>query len=106
MDKDTLMRIAIWAGPVLGGLIGILGGAIGTYFSIKNTKGPHERAFMVRASVVCWVGVTIFVLGIWFVPAPYSYGLVAIYVVALVLAIRYWNRRQAAIRAQESNRAA
>ena len=23
MDKNTLMRIAIWAGPILGGLLGI-----------------------------------------------------------------------------------
>ena len=106
MDKNTLMRIAIWAGPILGGLLGILGGAMGTYFSIKNTKGPRERAFMVRASVVCWFGVIIFVLGTWFVPVPYKYGLITIYVVGLLLAVRYWNRRQAAIRAEESKHAA
>lgn len=106
MDKNTLIRIAIWAGPILGSLIGILGGAFGTYCSIKNTKGPRERAFMVRASVVCWVGVTIFALGMWLVPVPYEYGLIGIYVVALLLAVRHWNRRQAVIRAEESNRAA
>jgi Ca2+/Na+ antiporter len=106
MDKNTLIRIAIWAGPILGSLIGILGGAFGTYCSIKNTKGPRERAFMVRASLVCWVGVAIFVLGMLFAPAPYKYGLIGIYVMVLLLAVRYWNRRQAVIRAEESNRAA
>jgi Ca2+/Na+ antiporter len=106
MDKNTLMRIAIWAGVILGALIGILGGVIGTYFSVKNTKGPRERAFMVRSSIQCWIGVCLYVLAAWFVPRPYSYGLMAIYVIALVLAIRYWNRRQMAIRAEESNRAA
>ena len=79
---------------------------IGTYFSVKNTKGPRERAFVIRASIVCWVGVSIFVLGMWLVPTPYKFGLIPIYVVALLLAIRHWNRRQAAIRAEETNRAA
>ena len=106
MDQETLGRIGGWAGGILGGSIGILGGVIGTYFSIRNTKGPRERAFMVRASIVCWIGVGVFVLGMWLVPAPYKYGLIAIYVVSLVLAVRYWNKRQAAIRAEESSRAA
>jgi Ca2+/Na+ antiporter len=105
MDQETLGQIGGWGG-ILGALIGILGGVIGTYFSIKNTKRPHERAFVVRASIVCWVGVGVFLLGLWLVPAPYKYGLIAIYVVALVLAVRYWNKRQAAIRAEESSHAA
>ena len=106
MDQETLGRIGGWVGGILGGVIGILGGVIGTYFSIKNTKGPRERAFMVRASILCWVGVCLFVLGMWFVPTPYKHGLIAVYVVALLLAVRHWNKRQAAIRAEESNRAA
>jgi hypothetical protein len=102
MDQETLGRI----GGILGGVLGLLGGGIGTYFSIKNTKGPRERAFMIRASILCWVGVCLFVLGMLFVPTPYKYGLIAVYVVALLLAVRHWNRRQAAIQAEESNRAA
>ena len=106
MDKNTLTRMAIWVGPILGSLIGVLGGAISTWCSIKNTKGPRERAFVVRASALCWLEVLIFLVGMWLVPAPSKYGLIAIYVVALVLAVRYWNRRQAAIRAEEANRSA
>ena len=34
----------------------LIGGVVGTYFSIKNTNGPRERAFMIRASATCWGG--------------------------------------------------
>ena len=106
MDQETLSKTIGWAGGILGGLIGILGGLIGTYFSVKNTKGPRERAFVIRASIVCWVGVSIFVLGMWLVPTPYKFGLIPVYVVALLFAIRHWNRRQMAIRAEESKHTA
>lgn len=106
MDQETVGRTWGLVGGILGGLIGILGGVVGTYFSIKNTNGPRERAFMIRTSIVCWIGVSMFVIGMWFGPPPYKYGLIAVYVVSLVLAVRYLNRRQAAIRAEESNRAA
>ena len=106
MDQETLGRSIGWAGGILGGLVGILGGAIGVYFSVKNTKGPRERAFVIRASILCLVGVVIFVVGMWLVPSPYKFGLIPVYVVSLLLAIRQWNRLQAAIRAEESDRAA
>lgn len=46
-------------GGIIGSVIGILGGVVGTYFSIKNTNGPRERRFMIRAALVAW-----FVLGL------------------------------------------
>ena len=42
MDWGT---IGGWVGTLVGGGVGLLGGVIGTYFTIKNTKGPRERAF-------------------------------------------------------------
>ncbi len=39
-------------GGIVGGIIGVAGGMIGTYFSIRNTKGPKERSVMVKASVI------------------------------------------------------
>jgi uncharacterized membrane protein len=106
MDQETLGRTIGWAGAICGTLLGILGGAIGVYFSVKNTKGPRERAFVIRASILCLVGVVIFVVGMWLVPSPYKFGLIPVYVVALLLGMRQWNRRQAAIRAEESDHAA
>jgi hypothetical protein len=37
---------------IVGSIVGLAGGVIGTYFSIKNTKGPRERAFTVKSAVV------------------------------------------------------
>lgn len=36
-------------GAITGVTIGCIGGIIGTYCSIKNTNGPKEKAFMVKA---------------------------------------------------------
>jgi len=33
------------------------GAAIGTYFSIKNTSGPRERAFMIASPFFTWIAV-------------------------------------------------
>jgi hypothetical protein len=37
-----------WQIGIIGGIIGWAGGVIGTYFRIKNAKGPLERKFMIR----------------------------------------------------------
>lgn len=89
-------------GGIAGSVIGLAGGLIGTYFSIKNTNGPRERALMIKASVVCWVLILLFfglLLGLpnpwrWFAWVPYS--------VLLPLGIIYVNRRQREIRQEES----
>jgi uncharacterized membrane protein len=38
-------------GGILGIALGIAGGAFGTYCSIKNTNGPLERKFTIKASI-------------------------------------------------------
>jgi hypothetical protein len=60
MDPGTF---GAWAGGIIGGLIGVAGGAMGTYFTIKHTNGRRERAFVIMASVLCWVFVIVFVVG-------------------------------------------
>ena len=42
------------------GIIGLIGGAVGTYASIKNTGGPRERQFMARAAAAIWIGIALF----------------------------------------------
>lgn len=69
-------------GGILGGALGLAGGALGTYFSIRNTRGTRERGFMVRVAAVGW--------------APYGIG--------LGLGIAWCNRRQGRIRAEEQRR--
>jgi len=89
-------------GGIVGGGLGVLGGAIGTYFSIKNTSGPRERAFMIQVAIVAWVLITAFVIGLLALPQPFNFLLWAPYVIALPLAILWCNRRQRTIRAEEA----
>ena len=90
---------------IVGSLSGIAGCVVGTYFSIKNTLGPRERAFMIRGSVVAWLAITAFLVGLFLLPNPYRHLLWIPYVPALLLGIRWSNRRQFQIRAEEVLRA-
>jgi uncharacterized membrane protein YfcA len=89
-------------GGIIGGALGVAGGAVGTYFSIKNTAGPNERAFMIRLSVVVWVAVTAFLVGLLMLPKPFNWLMWVPYAIALPLGIRWSNRRQLQIRAEEA----
>jgi uncharacterized membrane protein YfcA len=106
MNQESLGRSIGWAGGILGGLLGVLGGMIGTYFGIKNTNSRRERAFMIKTSIVCWVFVLTFVLGMYQTPGFYKILLVPIYVVGLMAGILLGNKKQAQIRSEESKRAA
>ena len=90
------------AGAIVGVLIGLAGGVIGTYFSIKNTNGPRERAFMIRAAVVCWLAILIFLGLIIALPDPYRWLMWIPYGILLPLGIVYGNRKQQSIRREES----
>jgi RNA polymerase sigma factor (sigma-70 family) len=46
-----LALAAMWIGPVMG----ILGGALGTWSSIRSTEHPRERTFMKRQAVLVWI---------------------------------------------------
>ena len=89
-------------GGIGGGVVGFLGGAIGTYFSIKNTAGPRERAFVIRAAVLCWIFVIAFLAALWWTPMPYQVLWWGLYAISLGPAIRSWNRRQDQIRREEA----
>lgn len=85
----------------MGGTLGLVGGIVGTYFSIRNTLGQRERAFMIRVAAVVWTGVTALLVGLFLVPQPYKWLLWIPYAFALAFGIRWSNRRQAQIRAEE-----
>ena len=88
-------------GVITGGIIGLAGGAVGTYASIKNTEGPRERQFMVRAAIPAWVGITLFLVLLFVLPSPYRWLIWIPYGVVLPLAIACLNRKQQAIRKAE-----
>jgi hypothetical protein len=89
-------------GGMVGGLIGVAGGLVGTYFSIKNTAGARERSFMIRVSAIAWLMIAAFLAGLLLLPKPYNWLLWVPYAIALPLSIRWLNQRQRQIRAEES----
>lgn len=95
-------QIGGWVGGILGGVLGIAGGIVGTYFSIKRTNGPRERAFMIRAAIVCWIAIFIFLGLLLALPNPYRWFMWIPYGVLLPLGIRYINRKQQQIRQEET----
>ena len=88
-------------GGIIGGTLGLLGGAVGTYLSIKNTSGPRERKFMVRVSIVAWIAITIFLVLLYVLPNPYRWLIWIPYGITLPLAVVALNRKQRAIRLDE-----
>jgi len=94
-----------WIGGIVGGIIGIAGGILGTYFGIKNTNGPRERSFMIKSAVVCWIAMLIFLGSLLGLSSPYRWLLWIPYGILLPLGIIYGNRKQRAIRQEESQRA-
>lgn len=91
-----------WMGGIVGGLLGAVGGAFGTYCGIKNTNGSRERAFMTKASIVCWAYVLCYFLLLVLLPYPYGWFAAIPYVLFLCLGIVYANRIQQRIRQEES----
>ena len=91
-------------GAVAGGLLGLLGGVIGTYYSVTRTNGPRERAFMVRVAIWTWVGVTGILAALTVIPKPWGFLMWIPYLIALPLAIRWGNARQNQIRAEEQRK--
>ncbi|MEM4247980.1 MAG: hypothetical protein QXH80_01825 [Candidatus Nanoarchaeia archaeon] len=91
-----------WIGGIAGGLLGLAGGIVGTYFSIKNTKGPRERSFVIKLCVMFWSLVIVFLILLFLLPGSISWFIWIPYCVILPTGISYFNRRQQAIRQQES----
>jgi threonine/homoserine/homoserine lactone efflux protein len=86
----------------VGGIGGLAGGVVGTYFSIKNTNGPRERAFVTKAAIICWVAVLVFLAVLFALPNPYRWLVWIPYAILLPIGIKTWNKRQFAIRQEES----
>ncbi|HPR63371.1 MAG TPA: hypothetical protein PK014_04050 [Thermoanaerobaculia bacterium] len=89
-------------GGIIGCVIGVIGGLIGTYASIRNTLGPKERAFAIRASIIGWIAAIIFLVLLFVLPSPWRYFLWVPYSILLPLGILYWNRTQQRIREEEA----
>lgn len=91
-----------WIGGLVGGGIGLLGGAFGTYCSLKGTKPGPERQLMIRWSIAMWIGVSVFVAASLLLPNPYRWMLWIPYAPLLVWAINSCNRGLARVREESS----
>ena len=91
-------------GAVIGGICGFLGGIIGTYFSIKNTDSHRERTFVIKAVVVCWLVIILFLTLLLTIPQPYNWLVWIPYGILLPFGIRFWNSKQTEIRRQETEK--
>jgi uncharacterized membrane protein YfcA len=89
-------------GGILGAAGGILGGIMGTYYSIRNTQGPLEKRFMIKAALMAWVVLGLFLGLLFWLPAPYKWFMWIPYGILLPLGIRYTNRRQQRIKNEET----
>lgn len=89
-------------GGLAGGLIGLAGGAFGTYLGIRSAHGPRERELLIRAAALAWGLVLAFLGLLMLLPRPYGWLLWIPYAIGLPLAARWTTRRQLRIRAQES----
>ena len=88
-------------GGICGSVIGILGGLVGTYFSIKRTNGPEEKRFMIKAAIVCWIAIFIFLALLFLLPSAYRWYLWIPYAILLPLGIHYLNKNQQKIKEVE-----
>ena len=89
-------------GNMLGSAYLICGGLLGCYFSIKNTNGPRERSLMIKAPIVGFGGLTIFLIALSFLPRPHSWFLWIPFSVIMALGIAYGYKAQQRIREQEA----
>ena len=90
-----------WIGGIVGSVIGVAGGLIGTWASIRNTSGPRERAFAVKASIIGWsVGGVFFVL-LLLLPFPWRFFLWIPYGFLLPWGIITWNKTLQKIQREE-----
>jgi uncharacterized membrane protein YfcA len=104
LDRRSQMddRMVGLIGGIAGGVIGVIGGAVGTYFGIRNTNGPKERRFTIRAAVFCWFGVSAFLACLFLLPRRWNLLLWLVYVPSLFWFARWANDRQVRAKVEDA----
>jgi len=91
-------------GGIAGSVIGLAGGIVGTYFSIKNTKTPAERRFVVQVAVATWAALILLLglplaLSLAHVIPQWAYWITfGLFFVLLGPGINWMNKRQRELR--------
>jgi hypothetical protein len=79
-------------GTVLGSIVGVAGGLLGTWMSIRNMPRGEQRSFMARMAVVGWIGAFGFCVALLLIPTSWNGFLWLVYVPGLFIFIRHVNR--------------
>ena len=88
-------------GAIVGSTIGVAGGLFGTWLSIRNLPPGTQRRFMMKISMLCWVGVLGFTVSFLLMPASWKWLMWTVYGPSLLLFIRYVNRSLDTLRTQD-----
>ena len=78
-------------GTVVGSIVGVAGGLLGTWMSIRNLPRGEQRNFMVRMAVVGWMGALGFCVALLLIPTPWNGFLWIVYVPGLCVFMRHVN---------------
>ncbi len=95
------------SGAVLGPILGLLGGIFGAWCSIKNTRSPRERRFMIRMTALLWVllcgliGVPLVLMLTKVVPPWFYWTCFTAFFCILIPLIVWGNRRQQQIQVED-----
>lgn len=77
-------------------------GFAATYTSIRNTKGPRERAFVIRSVLWAWLVLTLLFTLMYFLPVPYNYYMLVPYFIQAPIMTYQMTSKQLLIREMES----
>lgn len=66
------MEYAGWIGGIMGSLIGVAGGAIGTWSSLRHARSAAERRYLAKMAALLWLAVILFLAGLFLIPKPWN----------------------------------
>ena len=89
---------------IIVGIIGLMGGILGSYFSIKRAIDSKEKAFIIKIVIAGWIGTTIFLALLFLTPTPYRIFIFVPYSIIMTITIIKGNKILAKIRKEESNK--
>jgi hypothetical protein len=78
--------------------IALLGGAAASWSNIRHSRGPKERAFVIRMCAVAWSLILSMLALMYLLPAPYRYAAMLFYFIGLPWLIYSWSKKHQLIR--------
>jgi len=90
-----------WIGGIGGAVIGLAGGVIGTWLSLRAAAGPRERAHILKIVILLALVGILFAILMWEIPSPWNSLLWVAFGLFLPLVVTLGNREQERIRNEE-----